>query len=157
MSGSEDFLPLPSCRVKILHAFAGVRLVGFLVHGHKWIWIRRRIQVTQSMVDLPVLRFICADVVEEVSHGSVTLGHFPVSNRDFWRFKFVPCRKTAVFDITDGVRVRLDCLFFQVADKSVTDFGRDQVGQEEAVEEDTLCAENQEFHKPARLRHLHER
>lgn len=60
------------------------------------------------------------------------------------------------FDLGDGARVGVNGLLLKVADETVHDLGRQQVGDEKAVEEDSLCAKDHGLHEPARLAHLHE-
>ena len=108
------------------------------------------------MIDLAMLGLIRADIQQQISHTALPLGHVPVSDRDLGGLEGLPLGQFAGVDVVDGEGVGEHGLLFEVADEAVAGAGRDEVGEEEAVEEDALGAEDHEAHKGARLGHFEE-
>jgi hypothetical protein len=79
------------------------------------------------VIDLPVLCFVCADVQQQVLHRLFPFGHIPVPNGNFWCPQRAPSWYFALINVLDCACVRLDSLFFNVADKAVAGFRRNQV------------------------------
>ena len=129
---------------------------GVLVLALVRVRIARLVQVAEGMVDLPVFRLICSDIEQQVLHLVLVFWHLPVMDGDFWCLQLGPFGELAIFDFLDGAGVGDDGLFLQVPDKAVTDAWGDQVGDEEAVEEYALGAQDHQTHEPARFRQFQE-
>lgn len=130
--------------------------VVVLVLRHVRIRVLIRVQVAQRVVHLAVLGLVCTHVQDQVGHRVVTLRHVPVLDSDLGCRHRLPLGQLAGFDLLDGPCVSDDGLFLEVADEAVAGAWRDEVREEEAVEEDTLGAEDHETHEPAGFGQLHE-
>ncbi len=153
---SNHFLPIPSRRLDIFDAFARMRFGIILVLADEGVRVRLLLEVAQGMVDLPVLGFVGTDVVKQIAHGAVTLRHVPILHRNLRCLEALPLWEFPSFDVSNGTGVGENCFFFQVADKTMADPGRHQVGQEHAIVEDPLRSEDHEPHKATWFSHLHE-
>lgn len=130
-NNSNDLLPLPTCRFDMLNSFAWVWLRWFCVLGNEWIRILLLVQVSQRMIDLPVLRFIRPNIEQQVPHRLFSLRHIPVPNRNLWCLQSLPSGEFAFVNVLNCHGVRFDGLLFDVADKAVAGLRRNQVGNEE--------------------------
>ena len=120
---SDDLLPIPAYRFNIFNALAWMRLRLIFVLGNEWVGILLRVQISERMVDLSVLRFICSDVHQQVPHRLVSLRHIPVSNSNFGCLQSLPSWQSAFIDILDCESVRLDSFLFDVADEAMAGLG----------------------------------
>ena len=84
----------------------------------------------------------------------MTLGHVPVAHGDLGRLELLPLGQLAGVKVGDDAAVRQDGLFLEVADEAMAGPWRDQIGEEHAVEEDALGAQDHEAHEPAGFGHL---
>lgn len=117
-----------------------MRLARILVLTHIRIRIIPLIQIAQRMIHLAMLALVCANVQKQVAHRSVAFGHVPVLDSDVGGGHFLPHGQTAGIDVGDFAGVGDYCFFFEVADEAVAGCGGEEVGEEEAVEEDALGA-----------------
>lgn len=131
------------------------------------------------MVHTSVTGFVRPDVHDEILHSTLPLRHVPILNRMLDRpvniaafaSEFAahldsnignrkvgirPSRKVTLFDFSNGTGVCMNSLLFEITNKSVDNARRQEICDEEAVEEDALCTNNHHLHEPARLTHLHE-
>lgn len=127
-----------------------------LVTAHIRVRIVLLVKVRKRMVDLPVLAFISADVEQKIPHRTMTLRHIPVLNRQIRCLHLLPRIQLPCVDVLDLAGVGQDCFLLEIADKAVASAWRDEVGDEEGVEKDTLGAEDHDTHEPAGLGHLEE-
>jgi hypothetical protein len=128
-----------------------------LVVADKRVGVLVLLEIAQRVVDAAMDRFVSADVVDQILHRPLPLGHMPVSHghigdlevrvRPFWQ--------RALFDLLDASGICVDSLLLEVADESVGDPGRDKVADEDGVEENALRAEDHCLHEPSGLAHLH--
>jgi hypothetical protein len=151
----QDFLSFPALGAHVSIALARMRLGAIFVHGNERIWVVG-LKISHGVVDFAVLGLIGTDIVKKIFHGPLAFGHLPVSDGDLGRFEIVPQRQLALLHLLDGMSVSLASLLFEVAHKSMADFGIHNIGQEEPVAENTLCPEDHQLHKQARLGHLQE-
>ena len=84
----------------------------------------------------------------------MALGHFPVADRDFRGLEGFPFRKSSSVNVIDGAGVGEHGFFFEVADEAVARTRRDEVGEEEGVEEYALGAEDHGLHEEAWFGHF---
>lgn len=142
----------------MLDALSWMGFRGVLVRAHEGIGILVLLQVRQGVVDLSVLSLVCSDVQQEVLHGPVALWDVPVVDcevRD-GELGVGPLRELPGLEVLDGEGVGEHGLLLEVADEAVAGARGHEVGEEHAVEEDALGAEDHEFHEPAGLGHLEE-
>lgn len=59
------------------------------------------------------------------------------------------------FDFVNGARVGMNSLLLEVAHESVDKSRREEVENEERVEEDALCTDDHELHEATGFAHLH--
>ena len=109
------------------------------------------IQIAQGVVHLAMFGLVCPHVHQQILDRALILRHLPVLNSNLRCLLIGPVRKLSVLDVIDGTRISDHCLFFKVADESMADAGRNEVGYKEAVEEDTLGAQNHEAHEETGL------
>ena len=105
-----------------------------------------------------MLRLVCAHIVHQVPHRAAALGHVPVrdGNIGYRKVRVGPLLEMAGLDLADDVRIGVHGLLLEVADEAVAGARRQQVGEEEAVEEDALRAQDHHLHEPPGLRQLEE-
>ena len=149
-------MPLPARRPHHVRALAGPRPARVLVLRHVRVGVALLVEVAQRVVDLAVLGLVGAHVQQQVAHRALALGHLPVLDGDLGRGHVLPLGQLARLQVVDGPRVRDDRLLLQVPHEAVAGARRDEVRQEEAVEEDALRAQDHQPHEPARLGELHE-
>lgn len=115
------------------------------------------VEVSESVVDLTMLGLVSSNVLNQLSHSRVG-AHVPVVNGNFGDLDVValPLGKSAGVNIGDATGVGDNGLLLKVADKSVADSRRHEVGHEEEVEEDTLSEKDHGSHEISRLVHLEE-
>lgn len=155
-SRSNDLLPLPPHAPKILDPLARVRLRRILVLAHKRIRIRLLVQIAQRVVDLAVLGLVRSDIQQQIAHAALALGHVPVADGNLGGLEVLPLGQLAGVDVGDGERVGEDGLLLEVADEAVAGARGNEVGEEHAVEKDTLGAEDHKAHKGAWGGHFEE-
>jgi hypothetical protein len=102
------------------------------------------------MIHLSVLSLISPHIQQQILHHAMALGHIPVRDCDLGRLEILPVWQPAGIHIRQCARVGDDGLLFDVADEAVADGGRDQVAEEEAVEEDALRAKDHGAHEQPR-------
>lgn len=87
-------MALPASWLRVLKAFAGVRLLRVLVLAHERVGVLFLIEITKGVVDFAVLTLVCADycvlawitlemygiltVEKQIAHRPVTFGHLPI-------------------------------------------------------------------------------
>lgn len=152
----EDLVPLPANRLHHICSLTGLRVASFLVLRHVRVGVFLLVQISQCMVHLAMLCLISTNVQKEILHRAVALVHVPVLNSDLGCRHGRPLGQPTSLDILDSSGVCNHSLFFEVTNKAVTGAWRDEVGEKEAVEEDTLGAEDHQAHEPAGFGHLHE-
>lgn len=145
----ENVLSLPPRRLQIVNPFGWMIHCRILVLGLVRIGIKCLLQVAEGVIHLAVLGFVSPDVKQQVTHLALVLGHLPILHCDLWCFQIGPFRQFALLDFLNGAGVGDDRFFFEVADEAVTGARRDQVGDEEAVEEDALGPKDHQTHEPA--------
>lgn len=69
----------------------------------------------------------------------------------------LPLGERTLVNFLETSRISVDGLLLEVSDEAVHNLGGHEVGEEEAVEEEALCANDHGLHEPTRLAHLHER
>ena len=135
-----------------------MRLSAGFVIAHKRVRILVGLEVAERVVNATMNGLVGADVEQEVPHGALALGDLPVRDGDvgYLELGIRPPREAAALELVDAPRVRVHRLLLEVPDEAVADPGRDQIADEEGVEEDALGAEDHELHEPSWLAHLHE-
>jgi len=126
-----------------------MRVIWIRVFAHERVRIKVLIQVPKRVIDLSMLRLVGPHIVDQIPHHPVSLGQLPVVNCNLRRLHVLPQGQFASLEISDAMRVCYDCLLLKVADESVAGLGRDEIGEEERVEEDALGAEQHEAHEDA--------
>lgn len=101
------------------------------------------------MIDLAMLTLIRAYVQQQIPHSAMSLGHFPVLDRNRRRSRLLPSGEEAGVEGGDLACVGDYGFFFEVADEAVAGCWRDEVGEEEGVEEEALSGEDGETHQRA--------
>lgn len=167
---TDDLFSLVPCR---LQGRVGPLVISLVV-ANKWIRVVL-FEIAQRMIDATMDRFISLDgvlvvclikaiekanpdVQDQVSHGSLALGHIPVGNSKLRNLEIGigPLGQVSLLNFLETARVCVDGLLLEIADKAMRDLWRDQVADEHGVEEHTLSADDDSLHEPSRLRHLHE-
>ncbi len=110
----------------------------------------------ERVIHLTMLGLVGPDVEQQIPHRPMTLGHVPILDGNLGRLKSFPLGQLAGLDVGNGQRVRHDGLLLEITDESMAGAGRDEIGEEHAVEEDALGAEDHQTHEPAGLGHLEE-
>jgi len=59
---SYHILPLPSCRFDVLNSLSWMGFLRVFVSAHKWIRVLALLQISQCVIDLPMLRLVCTNV-----------------------------------------------------------------------------------------------
>lgn len=152
----HNLITLPSSRLHNVRSLAGAWPARVLVLGHVRVRVGLLVQVAQGVVDLTVLGLVRAHVQQQVAHRPLALGHLPVLDSDLRSGHVLPLGQLAGLEVVDGTGVGDDGLLLEVGHEAVAGAGRDQVREEEAIEEDALRAQDHQAHEPARFGELHE-
>lgn len=130
--------------------------IRILERGAKWIRITLLIQIPQRMINLPMLRLIRPNIIQQLPHAPLPLGHPPIIDRQIRGLKLLPLRQPSRLQVCNLPRVRHHGLFLEIADEAVAGLGGDKVGEEEGVEIHALRAEDEDAHERAGLGELEE-
>lgn len=126
-----------------IHSLVALRLSGrsrrasaTLILRNEWIGVFLLIQVAEGVVYAAMARLISTDVQDKILHTSFTLRHLPILDSEIGNHKIRigPFRQVAFLDLLDTHRVRVNSLFFEVANKPVRDLGGNEIRYEEGVE-----------------------
>lgn len=103
--------------------------------------VLKLVHAGKSVVDETVVGLISADHEDDVAHRGV-FGEMPVVTGDIRGRRGLPMRQGTRLDLFKALGVRLDGLFLEVANETVAELGRDQVGEEEEVVKQSLRQED---------------
>lgn len=84
------------------------------------------------MVHLSMLRLIRSNIIQQISHTSISLRHTPILDRQVRSFeiRIRPLWKMAIFEILDREGIGEDCFFFEIADEAMTSARGEEVAEE---------------------------
>lgn len=108
------------------------------------------------MIYLAVLGLIRADIIKQIFDCLLSLGHLPILDGDLGRLLVLPVGEPSRLEFLDGSRVGDDSFLLEISDETVAGARGHQVGEEEAIEEDALRAEDEQTHGPFWLGEFHE-
>lgn len=152
----NHLISLPPGSPQVLNTLTWMRLGRILILSRIRVGVHL-LQIAQSMVHLAVLRLVRADIIQQILDRPLSLRHLPVLNGDLGRLLILPMGELPRLKFLDGSRVGDDGFFFEISDEAVAGARGHQVGEEEAVEEDALRAEDEQTHGPFRFGEFHER
>lgn len=134
-------LPFPPGGLDILNTFRRMR-GPVLVFAHERVRIGPLLQIAQSMIHLSMFRLVRSDVQHQVPDRLLSLRHVPVTNRDFRSECGRKERQIACVDVGNAAGIGYDRFFLEVTDEAMARTRRDEVREEESVEEGSLGSQD---------------